>query len=273
MERMRRIPPWAAGVIGVVATIAVWWLLAATVFSQVGVAPDGSGGAIPTPLEVVQKLLADGVDFYARNASITLTEAGTGFLFGNLAALILAALVLVIPQLENVATQVAVISYCIPIIAIGPIIRLVLGDPETGDPSSTATFLAGMSVFFTTVVGALVGLRAADRASLDIVQVYGGGRFTQLIFVRVIAALPAVLNALRIAAPAAFLGAVLGEFLGGVDIGFGPALVNAQQSLEVERAWGIALVSGLIAGAAYALIGLVARFVTPWSSGRVGRDQ
>jgi len=270
VARIRRTPPWVVGVVGTLAAIGLWWLAAVTVFSQVGVAPDGSGGAIPTPLEVVQKLISDGFDFYLRNGSITLTEAGTGFLFGNLAALILAALVLVIPPLENVATQIAVISYCIPIVAIGPIIRLVLGDPETGDPSATAIFLAGMSVFFTTVVGALVGLKSADRASLDIVSVYGGGRLKQLTFVRLIAALPGILNALRIAAPAAFLGAVLGEFLGGVDVGLGPALVNAQQGLEVERAWGIALVSGLIAGAAYALIGLIARVVTPWSSGRVG---
>ena len=268
MNRLRRLPPAAVGVLGTIVGIALWWIAAETVFARVGVSPDGSGGAVPNPFEVVQKLITDGVEFYARNGAITLTEAGAGFLFGNLAALLVAALVLVIPALENVATQVAIISYCIPIVAIGPIIRLVLGDPEAGDPSATAIFLAGMSVFFTTVVGALVGLKAADRASLDIVAVYGGGRLKQLVMVRLIAALPGILNALRIAAPAAFLGAILGEFLGGVDIGFGPALVNAQQSLEVERAWGIALVSGLIAGAAYALIGLIARFITPWSSGR-----
>ena len=268
MNRLRGLPPAAVGVLGTIVAIALWWIAAETVFARVGVSPDGSGGAVPNPFEVVQKLITDGVEFYARNGAITLTEAGAGFLFGNLAALLVAALVLVIPALENVATQVAIISYCIPIVAIGPIIRLVLGDPEAGDPSATAIFLAGMSVFFTTVVGALVGLKAADRASLDIVAVYGGGRLKQLVMVRLIAALPGILNALRIAAPAAFLGAILGEFLGGVDIGFGPALVNAQQGLEVERAWGIALISGLIAGAAYALIGLIARFITPWSSGR-----
>jgi ABC-type nitrate/sulfonate/bicarbonate transport system permease component len=46
-------------------------------------------------------------------------------------------------------------------------------------------------------------------------------------------------------------------------------MVNAQQSLEVARVWALALVSGAIAGGAYALVGLVSRVVTPWSKGSV----
>jgi ABC-type nitrate/sulfonate/bicarbonate transport system permease component len=80
-------------------------------------------------------------------------------------------------------------------------------------------------------------------------------------------ALPSIFAALRIAAPAAFLGAILGEYVGGPDVGFGPAMVNAQQSLEVARVWTLAITSGAIAGSAYALVGLLARVVTPWSKG------
>ena len=35
--------------------------------------------------------------------------------------------------------------------------------------------LAAMYCFFTTMVGTLAGLRSADRASLDLVEAYGGG--------------------------------------------------------------------------------------------------
>ena len=49
------------------------------------------------------------------------------------------------------------------------------------------------------------------------------------------------------------LGAVLGEYVGGVDRGLGPAMVNAQQSLEIERVWGVAIVCGLLAGGAVAV--------------------
>jgi ABC-type nitrate/sulfonate/bicarbonate transport system permease component len=42
-------------------------------------------------------------------------------------------------------------------------------------------------------------------------------------------------------------------------------MVNAQQSLEVARVWGLALVSGAIAGLAYAMFGLLSRVVSPWA--------
>jgi len=87
----------------------------------------------------------------------------------------------------------------------------------------------------------------------------------RLVMVQLIAALPSILTALKIAAPAAFLGAILGEYVGRPDLGFGPALVNAQQGLEIERAWGMAIVAGLLAGLGYALVGLVQRVVTPWT--------
>ena len=269
MDR-RSIPPWAIGSVGAIGAIALWWLAAVTIFSRVGARPDGSGGAIPTPLGVVSQAISDGLAFYWPNASVTLVEAGMGFFWGNLAALLLAAVVLVLPATENLVTQIAVITYCIPIVAIGPIISLVAGAPASGDPSVAAASLAGLSVFFTTVVGAVYGLKSADRSSLDIVTVYGGGALKRLQKVQLISALPGILTALKIAAPAAFLGAILGEYIGRVDVGFGPAMVNAQQSLEIERVWGVALVSGLLAGAGYAAIGVIARLVTPWSSGRAG---
>ncbi|MFM8927872.1 MAG: ABC transporter permease [Rhodoluna sp.] len=256
---------WVGGVLGSLSIIGFWWLSAVTVFARESTGGVQRTGAIPTPLEVLTKFLEDGFEFYWKNAALTLTEAGLGFLFGNLSALGLAAIALIVPRLENLATQIAVITYCIPIVAIGPIIRLVLGAPSEGEPAGAAIALAGLSVFFTTRVGALTGVKSADQASLDVVTVYGGGAWQRLLKVQLLASLPSIFAALRIAAPAAFLGAILGEYVGGPDLGFGPALVNAQQSLEVARVWGLALVSGLIAGLAYMTFGLLGKALTPWA--------
>ncbi|CAB4549203.1 MAG: ABC transporter permease subunit [Actinobacteria bacterium] len=260
---------WIAGTIGTFAIIGTWWLVAATMFRNTPSNGAESIGAIPTPLEVLNQFAIDGFDFFARNAAVTIAEASLGFLWGNLAALALAAVALMIPRLENLAMQVALITYCIPIVAIGPIVRLVVGAPGPGEPAETAIALAALSVFFTTMVGAMTGVKSADKAALDVVTVFGGGAWHRLVKVQLLSALPSILAALRIAAPAAFLGAILGEYVGGPDVGFGPAMVNAQQSLEVARVWALALVSGAIAGGAYALVGLISRFVTPWAKGSV----
>jgi ABC-type nitrate/sulfonate/bicarbonate transport system permease component len=266
-------PKWIGGTIGSVTVVALWWVSAVTIFARTNPSGEAMVGAIPTPLEVIQQLGEDGFDFYWKNASLTLAEAGLGFFFGNVSALVLAGLALMIPKIENLATQIAVITYCIPIVAIGPIIRLVLGAPGEGEPAGAAVALAALSVFFTTMVGALTGVKSADRASLDVVTVYGGNSWHRLIKVQLLASLPSIFAALRIAAPAAFLGAILGEYVGGPDLGFGPAMVNAQQSLEVARVWGLALVSGAIAGLAYALFGLIARVASPWAKAGSGGSQ
>lgn len=253
------------GALGVLATIGVWWLLAATMFSQVGARPDGSGGAIPTPLQVVEQFFADGFDFYVRNGGVTIVEAALGFLWGNLIALGLAAISLTLPKLDNIAAQIAIISYLVPIVAIGPIVRLIVGAPGPGEPAGAAVVLAALSVLFTTYIGAVTGVKSTDKRIMDVVSAYGGNSIDKLLKVQLLSALPSVFAAFKIAAPAAFLGAILGEYVGGTDMGFGPAMVNAQQSLEVARVWGVALVSGLIAGAGYWLFGVLGKVLTPWA--------
>jgi ABC-type nitrate/sulfonate/bicarbonate transport system permease component len=256
VKRSSERPRWLAGVVGVVGILVLWSLLAVTVFA--------GGGGVPAPWAVVAKMGADGWSLYGPNSLITVSSAAQGFLWGNALALLLAAAVLVVPQLDGLATQLGVISYCMPLTAVGPIIQIVFGG------RSTSIFLAAVAVFFTTLIGSLLGLRAADRTSIDLVAAYGGSRLQQLLKVRLVSALPSLLAALMIAAPAAMLGAIIGEYLGGVDSGLGVALTNAQQQFDVPRTWGLAIATGAIAGAGYLVFSLVSRVVTPWSAGQEG---
>ena len=91
----------------------------------------------------------------------------------------------------------------------------------------------------------------------------------QLVRVRLVSALPHVVSALQIAAPAAWLGALLGEFFDGrLEGGVAHALVQAQQSQDVALAWSIGLACAAVSGFFYLLFGLLGRLVTPWSKGR-----
>lgn len=260
-ERLEAVPTWVGGLVGVLVIVAVWWVASTLLFQ--------ASSAIPSPPEVAAKFFSrpTWADTLA-NLSGTVSAAAQGYLYGNGAALLLAVLVLLVPVLEQVATQIAIVTYCLPLVAIGPILVIVAGREA---PSGASVVLAALSVFFTTVVGALLGLRAAPRTSLDLVRAYGGTRLTELRLVQLVAALPQLFAALKIAAPAAFLGAVLAEYLGsGGDRSLGRALISAQTNADAPRLWYLALVSGAAAGLAYAVIGLVARAVTPWSSGAPG---
>lgn len=265
MTGRRTMPGWAAALVGTVGLLVAWWL-----FSLAFQPDDGTDYTpVPSPVAVIGQLLDDGLRAYWPSFEVTITEAAWGFAWGNGLALLLAGTVLLAPRLEPVIIQVAVVSYCLPLVAVGGIAIVILGGAEQpGDPSKTAIFLAALAVFFTTVVGALLGFKAADRATLDVIRVYGGTRLTQLRKVRLVAALPAILNALQIAVPTAFLGAVLGEYMGATDRSVGILLIRLQGNLDSERVWAVFLLCALVALAGYAALGLVARLVTPWVSGR-----
>jgi ABC-type nitrate/sulfonate/bicarbonate transport system permease component len=247
------LPSWATGTVAVLALVVVWELLIEVV------APHSK--VWPPPSRIISTMASDGWHFYWPNVRTTLWEASRGFLWGNLIAIAVALLAVTFPVLEGTLTQLGVVSYCLPIVAIGSIFVIVFSG------ETAKVILAAMSVFFTTFVGMVLGLRSAPAGSLELVKAYGGGRFQQLVRVRLRSSLPSLFAALRIAAPAAVLGAMIGEYLGEQDSGLGYAMVASEQAFNVPRTWGIALTATLIGGVAFVLIGFVGRRLTPWAEG------
>ena len=245
----RRGHRYGAAVLGVVALLCLWELLAVTLLAHRYV--------LPPPLEVVVQLWRDR-SLYAANLPTTLVEAGEGWLGGNVAALLLAILLVQIPLFQKELLRIAITAYCMPVVAIGPILEVIF----TG--TAPKAILAGLAVFFTTLIAAVLGLRSTDPLIRDMVTVYGGTRWQEMWKVRIPGALPATFGGLQIAAPAAVLGALIGEYLGGTQ-GLGVVMIISEQSLQLPRTWALAVVISAVAGAAYALTGLVGRLLTPWA--------
>ena len=245
------VPAWVFGTAGLVVLLVVWEILGRTVFAD--------SRAVPPPTAILKQIGDDGFGFYGPNIETTLREAGKGWLWGNVIAIVLAIAFVQIPLVERALLQLALASYCLPVIAIGPVLAVLFSD------DTPKVILAALSVIFTTLVAALVGLRSADRTSHELIRAYGGGSWTQLWKVRLRASLPSLFAGLRIAAPAAMLGAIVGEYL-GAESGLGVAMINSQQSLAVARTWGIALVATALSGAAYGVTALIGRLLTPWAT-------
>jgi ABC-type nitrate/sulfonate/bicarbonate transport system permease component len=242
-------PAWVSGLIGIVLVLALWWILADTALR--------TGGAVPTPWAVLKDLWTDR-RVWPSPVGTTTWIAFQGYLIGNGLAIGLAVLCFGIPVVDRLLLQIGVASYCMPIIAVGPILISVF----SGTAPEMA--LAGISVFFTTLVGTLVGLRAADPTTLDVIRASGGGRLAQLRFARLRAALPSTFAGLQIAPPAALLGAIIGEYL-GADKGIGVTMIASEQGVNVARTWALALIASAIAGVGYGITTLVARLLTPWA--------
>jgi ABC-type nitrate/sulfonate/bicarbonate transport system permease component len=254
-----RLHSLLVGAGGLAVLIAVWWVAAEALFTP---------KQVPSPPDVISTFGDRGLGYYREIFSVTLREAATGYVWGVVIALVLAVAVLLLPVVEPVVMQFAVITYCLPIVVLAPILIVAHEIPVKGGTSSTAIDLAAISVIFTTVVGAVLGFRSADQASLDVVEVYGGGRVQQFRRVRLVSALPALFSTLQIAAPAAYLGALLGEWFDKhLEIGVGPSLFLAQNNRETALAWTLGIGCAIVSGLAYVIIGQIGRLVAPWAKG------
>jgi ABC-type nitrate/sulfonate/bicarbonate transport system permease component len=203
----------------------------------------------------ILRYLADDWQLIARALGVTLGNAAAGFVIGNLAAVMLAALALAWPRSERVVTGLALLVFCLPLVATGPILRVLFG-PGPGPQ----IVLAALAVYYTTLIPLLVGLRAAPDSWFDLVRSYGRGRFAALVHVRAMAALPYLFAGLQIAAPAAFLGAMVGEFT-GAERGMGVLTIQAIRALDVDMTWAVATLATAVSILAYLAIGALARHV------------
>lgn len=185
----------------------------------------------------------------------TLTNAAAGFVLGNLAAVLLAAIALVWPRSQTVVTGLALVVFCLPLVATGPILRVFFG-PGPGPQ----IVLAALAVYYTTLIPLLVGLKAVPATWFDLVRSYGRSGLTELFHVRTMASLPYLFAGLQIAAPAAFLGAMVGEFT-GAEKGMGVLTIRAMRALDVEMTWAIATLATAVATIAYLTIGWIAKKV------------
>jgi ABC-type nitrate/sulfonate/bicarbonate transport system permease component len=203
------------------------------------------------PIDVLVHLWQN-AGLMARALAVTAREAALGFLFGNLAAVLLAMVAVTVPRTERLISALALLVFCLPLVATGPILRVLYGPGE-----GPQVMLAALAVYYTTFVPLMVGLRAVPPVWLDLVNSYGGGRWAALVKVRAPAALPYLAAGLQIAAPAAFLGAMVGEFT-GAERGMGVLAIQAMRGLDVTATWALATVAAGASVAAYAAIGRLA---------------
>ncbi len=244
-------PAHVVPIVSALVLLAVWQIAASAGLEQARV--------LASPSSIVQGMIED-AGLYANAAAQTAWVAIRGWFFGNLVAVVLALLFVHFAAVENLLLKLAVTLFCLPVVALMPILQL------TFEPDTARVVLAGLSVFFTTLVATVLGLRSADRGSLTLIRAWGGGEATATWRVRLRSCLPSLIGGLQIAAPAAVLGAIFGEFLGGTT-GLGIILINGMGSLDPTRVWSVAVLATVLAAVPYALLAFLGRIVNGWSAG------
>ncbi|MCY4336332.1 MAG: ABC transporter permease subunit [Litoreibacter sp.] len=234
--------------------LPIIWVLLGLSLWQAGsfLSPDSLVFAGPF---AIAEYMQQNAGLLARATAATTQAAIWGFLWGNLAAVVMAALIILVPKAERFTSLLALVLFCLPMLATGPILRVISGP---GDIPQIA--LAALAVYYTTYLALIVGLRAMPQSWPDLMAIYGRGSITTLLFVRARASLPYFFVGLQVAAPAAFLGAMIGEFT-GAERGLGVLTLRAMRALDVEATWTLALLAATIAMLGYWVFGWLGKWL------------
>jgi NitT/TauT family transport system permease protein len=181
--------------------------------------------------------------FLVGAALYTWREAALGFVVGALLGVFLATLFVHSRLLERAFVPYVVASQTIPIVALAPMIVYAFG-PNVASVVVIATYLT----FFPVTIAMIRGLRAPDPRALELMRSYAAGRWAIYRNVRLPASLPYLFTALKIAATASIVGAIIGEGPGGIPNGLGRAIINFNQQYisGPEKLWAAILISSLL---------------------------
>lgn len=216
---------------------------------------------VPAPSSVFITLVEQRV-YLGENALVTFSEIGIGLLLGAVCGSIVALMLIASAGARRWLLPLVVASQALPVFAIAPLLVIWLG---YGLASKIA--MATLIIFFPVASAFFDGLRRTDPALLDLAKLQRAGKLATLRLIRVPAALPGLASGLRVAAAAAPIGAVVGEWV-GASAGLGYVMLHANARMQTDLVFAALAVLGVTAALLWFAVDAVLARLLPWSAER-----
>ncbi len=241
----RRLLPVA----GIAALIATWAALVYLFKVPTFVAPSP---------QLVLATLYGKFGILMTNLLPTAIEAISGFLLGNIAAIVIATVFVHKKSMEQAFFPVVVLINTIPVVAKAPILVLLLGN---GMEPKIA--IAALICFFPTLVNMVRGLESVNPQSLELMKVLSASKREIFFKLRMPNALPYLFSALKIAASTAVIGAIVGEWIGSTT-GIGALIIQSTYNFDSAMLYATVIVGSAFSVAFFLVITLAERLVVRW---------
>ena len=190
--------------------IPVGMLVLAIVAWEVYVLASGTPKYIlPSPVDVVGEL-AIGWPTLLPSLWVTLSITFEALFLALIGGVGLAIILVQSKWIELALFPFAVVLQVTPIVAIAPL--LLIYTPNT----QTALLIVAFLVAFFPILSNMVqGLKSVDHNLLNLFDLYGAGRWQQLVFLKIPASMPYFMTGLRIGGGLSLIAAVVAEFAAG----------------------------------------------------------
>lgn len=270
------------GALGILAVAAVWELYKllgpadGVVIAGARILPRTTDLAMPHVVDILTRLFEPTTSqnlvplwqTVAAAVSVSLYIAAVGWIVGTVVGMGLGILMQRVRIAEHGLLPWVVLSQTVPLIAFAPVVRGWGAQVQIGawswPPWLSVAVIASYLAFFPVAIGTLKGLQSPQRTHIELMHTYAASPTRTLLSVRLPAAVPYLLPALRLGAASAVVGTVVAEVSTGYLDGIGRQLVAfaGQASGDPAKAWAPilgAVVMGLLAAGFVALLGLVLR--------------
>jgi NitT/TauT family transport system permease protein len=224
---------------------------------------------LPPPHEVVRVSFTDPANLSELLAGLALSAevAMSGLVLAAVAGVTMAILMSQARWLERSLYPYAVVLQTVPILALVPLIGYWFGYGF-----ASRVLVCVLISIFPIIANALFGLRSVDLGLHDLFTLHRADRLDRLVKLQLPAALPAIFTGLRIAAGAAVIGAVVGDFFFQQGApGIGQLIYQYNRQLRSEQLFAAVLLACLFGLVVFWVFGVLARRVTAWHASESGR--
>jgi len=249
--RMRAWIVNSGPVLGIFLAIFLLWELCCRLFKV----PDF---ILPSPSVIIDKI-ATSWWLLLVNGLVTAQEIVLGFGMSVVIGIPLAVLVVYSRVFERVAFPFMVSLQTIPKVALAPILVMWLGYGIL--PKVMVAFLIS---FFPIVIGAVVGMRSAEKEMIYLVQSMGANELTTFLKIRLPRALPSIFGGLKVGMGQAVVGATVGEFI-AAERGLGYLQLISQVRLDTALLFAAVVVLSLLGVLLFNIVAWVERLALPWN--------
>lgn len=244
------LPPVVAFVI-----IVILWQLAVIVFAP-------PPFILPGPRGVIEAFQDRGDRLFSATW-ITFRGAALSFLASSLIGALVALLLVSVPFLYKGFFPYTVVLQAVPVVAIAPIIIIWFG------VGLNAIVAIGVIIaIFPVIANTVIGLRSTDTGLKHLFQLYDATPWQTVLKLRLPAALPYFFTGLRIAAGASVIGAIVGEYIGGMagtQGGLGFLIVELKGRLQMSSLFATAICAAILGILFFAVVSWVSNlFLKNW---------
>lgn len=214
---------------------------------------------LPSPLDVAAAF-ARQPGYLLSNTLVTLSEIVIGFAAGTLLGIATALAVVAFPRFGRLAWPFMLVLQAFPVFVIAPLLVIWFGFGMASKAVMTTII-----IFFPVASAFADGLRRIDADILDATALTPATRLQTLAHIRIPLALPSLVSGLRVAAPLAPLGAIVGEWV-GASAGLGFVMVQANARMQTDTVFAAMTITAILALVLRKAVDLLAPRLAPWAN-------